>query len=473
MYFSNLYYTNIFLLTFSSLLFLGLSQVFNLYNITTRFTNFLNSIKKTFILVVYLLSFFLISIFLVHDFNTKFFYLPLLQNQTMHIIDSMSVVMILLCYIIGFVSCTTLGDRLWIYNINASVYLIYFPAIILLFCQAHSILELFLYYELLMLPSVYLVYKLGYTKKSYQANVYFFVWTQLGSLIVFAGVCYINLVHGVTTFDFLRNCIFTEFEKSVLFYLFFFGFGVKTPIWPFHFWLTKVHVEAPSGFSIFLSGFLVKTALYCFYKFSLVLNINSIPVLSLIICLLGIFDASLKMWGQVDIKKLIAYATIQEMNCIYFLLCLGDSWSLHIVTIFLFAHGILSALMFYIIELVYKRTNTRSSYKISGLSELYPNLTVIIWFMILIYMGLPGFLKFFVEVTFIAVLFEFNSILAIGSAIILMFVGGIGFIRQWLNVLYGHPGYPAVRLDLSKEEVIVSSILIFFSVASLPLLFFF
>jgi hypothetical protein len=54
-----------------------------------------------------------------------------------------------------------------------------------------------------------------------------------------------------------------------------------------------------------------------------------------------------------------------------------------------------------------------------------------------------------------------------------MFVGGIGFIRQWLNVLYGHPGYPAVRLDLSKEEVIVSSILIFFSVASLPLLFFF
>ncbi len=381
--------------------------------------------------------------------------------------------MILLCYIIGFISCTTLGDRLWIHNINASVYLIYFPGIILLFCQAHSLLELFLYYELLMLPSVYLVYKLGYTKKSYQANVYFFIWTQLGSLIVFAGVCYINLVHGVTTFDFLRNCVFTEFEKNVLFYLFFFGFGIKTPIWPFHFWLTKVHVEAPSGFSIFLSGFLVKTALYCFYKFSLILNINSIPVFSLIICLLGIFDASLKMWGQVDIKKLIAYATIQEMNCIYFLLCLGDSWSIHIVTVFLFAHGVLSALMFYIIELIYKRTNTRSSYKISGLSELYPSLAIVIWSMILIYMGLPCFLKFFVEVAFIAVLFEFNSVLAVCSAIILMIVGGIGFIRQWLNILYGHPGYPAVRLDLSKEELTVSSILIFFSMVSLPLLFFF
>jgi nitrate reductase NapE component len=88
-------------------------------------------------------------------------------------------------------------------------------------------------------------------------------------------------------------------------------------------------------------------------------------------------------------------------------------------------------------------------------------------------MGLPCFLKFFVEVAFIAVLFEFNSVLAVCSAIILMIVGGIGFIRQWLNILYGHPGYPAVRLDLSKEELTVSSILIFFSMVSLPLLFFF
>ena len=146
---------------------------------------------------------------------------------------------------------------------------------------------------------------------------------------------------------------------------------------------------------------------------------------------------------------------------------------MRIVIIFLFAHGMLSALMFYIIELVYKRTSTRSTYKISGLSELYPNLSVVIWIMILMYMGLPCFLKFFVEVSFIAVIFEFNSVIAIFSAIILMFIGGIGFIRQWLNILYGHPGYPEVRLDLSKEETTVVGILTFFSVASLPLLFFF
>jgi NADH:ubiquinone oxidoreductase subunit 4 (subunit M) len=45
-------------------------------------------------------------------------------------------------------------------------------------------------------------------------------------------------------------------------FLFFIGFGVKIPVWPFHYWLTRVHVEASTGFSIFLSGFLVKAAVF-------------------------------------------------------------------------------------------------------------------------------------------------------------------------------------------------------------------
>jgi formate hydrogenlyase subunit 3/multisubunit Na+/H+ antiporter MnhD subunit len=84
-------------------------------------------------------------------------------------------------------------------------------------------------------------------------------------------------------------------------------------------------VEAPSGFSIFLSGFLVKSAVYCFYKFTSVLGGGNIPALCIVICVLGVLDASVKMWGQIDIKKLIAYATVQEMNIIYLLFVWGDA----------------------------------------------------------------------------------------------------------------------------------------------------
>jgi formate hydrogenlyase subunit 3/multisubunit Na+/H+ antiporter MnhD subunit len=83
-------------------------------------------------------------------------------------------------------------------------------------------------------------------------------------------------------------------------------------------------VEAPSGFSIFLSGFLVKSAVFCFYKLILIFNIQCFYLLPVIICIIGMFDASIKMWSQTDIKKLIAYATVQEMNIIFLLFNLGD-----------------------------------------------------------------------------------------------------------------------------------------------------
>lgn len=68
---------------------------------------------------------------------------------------------------------------------------------------------------------------------------------------------------------------------------------------------------------MFLSGFLVKTAVYGFYKITILLGNNVNTTFFLTICIIGIIDSSLKMWGQTDLKKLVAYCTIQEMNLIY------------------------------------------------------------------------------------------------------------------------------------------------------------
>jgi len=91
----------------------------------------------------------------------------------------------------------------------------------------------------------------------------------------------------------LKN--FTRLERNVLYLALFVGFGIKLPIFPFHYWLTKVHVEAPAGFSMFLSGFLVKTAYYCFYILSLIfssLELNKIVFFWVCVC---VVEASIKM----------------------------------------------------------------------------------------------------------------------------------------------------------------------------------
>lgn len=72
---------------------------------------------------------------------------------------------------------------------------------------------------------------------------------------------------------------------------------------------------------MYLSGFLVKTALYGFYKLVNLLGLELNSILFSTVCLLGIIDSSLKMWGQTDLKKLVAYGTIQEMNIIYLVFC--------------------------------------------------------------------------------------------------------------------------------------------------------
>jgi len=119
------------------------------------------------------------------------------------------------------------------------------------------------------------------------------------------------------------------------------------PIWPLHYWLTKTHVEAPSGFSIYLSGFLVKSALFGFYKLTNILCGDFNTSFFITITMVGVIDASLKMWGQTDLKKLVAYGTIQEMNLIFLVFCWGDTNAISSGILFTVTHSFLSALMFF------------------------------------------------------------------------------------------------------------------------------
>ena len=145
---------------------------------------------------------------------------------------------------------------------------------------------------------------------------------------------------------------------------------------------------------MYLSGFLVKTALYGFYKLTNLLgnDLNSIFFTTIII--LGILDASMKMWGQTDIKKLVAYCTIQEMNIIYLAFCWGDTYSIIGGIIFCITHGFLSGLMFYLVDCIQRRYSSRSVIEISGILTKTPSLGIAIILMCILYSGLPGTLKF-------------------------------------------------------------------------------
>jgi formate hydrogenlyase subunit 3/multisubunit Na+/H+ antiporter MnhD subunit len=193
--------------------------------------------------------------------------------------------------------------------------------------------------------------------------------------------------------------------------------------------LTKTHVEAPTGFSIFLSGFLVKSAIYGFYRFSNLLGGHMDILIGGVICFLGVLDASIKMWHQGDLKKLVAYGTVQEMNLIYLAFCFGDSFFLLGGVFFCITHAFLSGLFFYLVDCVHRRYNTRSVAEISGILHTTPNLGIVILFGVILYSGFPGTLKFVSELYIFLGLLEscfFSCIILLYGA---NFLGILGFSK--------------------------------------------
>lgn len=153
--------------------------------------------------------------------------------------------------------------------------------------------------------SAILIYYFSPNIRAKIITTYFIFWTQLGSFFIFLAIILINKKTNSTNFFFLKNFNYSFLIQTLLF----FGFGIKIPVWPFSFWITKTHVEVNTSFSIFLSGILVKVALIGLNKFYFIFN-SEYNFIFYSFIIYSILDASFKLINQTDFKKTIAYLTI-------------------------------------------------------------------------------------------------------------------------------------------------------------------
>ena len=323
-------------------------------------------------------------------------------------------------------------------------FFLFFIPLIYIFINTNNSVIFFIVYELFLVPSYFIIKFYSPNRRSIYIANYFLIWTQLGSFLVLIGL--LSAVYSSKKFNF--NCLeLTSYESILIF----FGFGVKVPIWPFHYWLTKTHTEAPTFFSIYLSGFLVKTALFGIWVF-VFYNKNINFIIYFIFISIGIFDASMKMWVQVDIKKLVAFATIQEMNLILLLMLVSNYNSIKFTFFFILAHTLLSSIFFYIVDVIYKRYGTRSVYSINGLINNTPYLSFLIIFSCILFSGLPFTLKFIVEIYLFTQIVSINSLFTFLLILVSNWIAIVSFTKHWYSLLFG--GSSLKRIDLNKKEII-------------------
>lgn len=376
----------------------------------------------------------------LYDIKLNFFKENSTINYFEHFIvfsSSFSDAILILSFLTGLICLELLGLKNLFKNINNISLFYMFNFFVVIMVTSNNLLIMFISFEFIFLPTMYFVYKLGYSKKIDKANEILFYWTLLGSFLVLCSLSYIYFNYNTLNYIFLQKIQMTNLESQILFFLFLIGFGIKIPLAPFHFWLLKVHVESPTAFSIFLSGFLVKSALYClFMLLTLFNNINNYLLLSIWI-FYSLIVATVGLARQTDIKKLIAWATVQEMTFMLLFIIFKQMFLTHTCILFIILHGLMSSYMFYIVDMLQRRFKTRSLLYIKGLHLILPKMTKHIWFLILLFSGFPLTAKFFIEWNLIALMVETNFLILIYVILFVNFAGAIFFCKVLFTIIYG------------------------------------
>lgn len=351
--------------------------------------------------------------------------------------SSFSDAILILSFITGLICLELLGLKNLLKTVNNISLFYIFNFFVVLMVSTSNMLVMFISFEFIFLPTMYFVFKLGYAKKIDKSNEILFYWTLFGSFLILCTFGYLYYNFNTLNYIYLQQQSISKLESQIIFIIFLLGFGIKIPLAPFHFWLLKVHVESPTAFSIFLSGFLVKSALYCLFMLvTLFNNVHNYFILTGWI-FFSLIVATLGLARQTDIKKLIAWATVQEMTFMLLFLIFKQIFLTHTCILFIILHGLMSSYMFYIVDMLQRRFKTRSLIFIKGLHLLLPKMTKHIWFLILLFSGFPLTAKFFIEWNLIALMVETQYSVLIYVILFINFAGAIFFCKVMFTIIYG------------------------------------
>ena len=320
-----------------------------------------------------------------------------------------------------------------------------------------SMIIFFFSYEMLLVPSFFILYKFAKTRRCVEAAYLMFFWTQFGALFLILAFLYLFFICGNSTFSSISNTYLSPFEVNFIFVCMIMGFGVKLPIWPFYGWLPKAHVEASTNFSIFLSGVLVKFAFFGLLKCLISVQLEPTFIYIYPFLTIGIVDAVLKLFYQIDLKKLVAYSTVVEMHWLTICVVSGQSNLMLASFCMLISHALLSTNSFLLVDAIARRFKTRLITEISGINFLCPKLFLCALLNTLIFLGFPGSIFFVSEFLFFSFFIDLFPLLSIFLLIFLYLLGPTFFFRSWMNSLFGFSNALTLRLpaDLSIREFVL------------------
>jgi NADH-quinone oxidoreductase subunit M len=269
------------------------------------------------------------------------------------------------------------------------------------FFIALDLFTLFFFLEVAVIPKFLLIGIWGSGKKEYSA-MKLALMLMAGSALVFVGLA--GVYFNTNSFDLIQIAeMDIPVEVQKLFFPFaFIGFGIFTALFPFHTWVPDGHSSAPTAASMFLAGISMKLGGYGCLRVATYLMPDAAYEYSTIIivlaCIAILYGAFATMM-QTDLKYINAYSSVS--HCGFVLLGIGmlTKTAIDGAVIQMVSHGLMTALFFAVIGMIYDRTHTRQVAQLGGLMKMMPFISTVFVIAGLCSLGLPGFSGFVAEMT--------------------------------------------------------------------------
>lgn len=317
-------------------------------------------------------------------------------------VDGISIAMLLLSSVIVFTGIFTS----WKIAPLAKEYFIWFCLLsigVFGFFISTDLFTMFMFYEIALIPMFLLIGVWGTGKKEYAA-MKLTLMLMGGSALLLVGILGIYFSSGagsMNILDIAQRHIPTELQRW-FFPLTFIGFGVLGALFPFHTWSPDGHASAPTAVSMLHAGVLMKLGGYGCFRVAIFLMPEAAKELSWIFIILtgiSVVYGAYSAIVQTDLKYINAYSSVSHCGLVLFAILMLNQTAMTGAVLQMLSHGLMTALFFALIGMIYGRTHTRDIREMGGLMKVMPFLGVCYVIAGLASLGLPGLSGFVAEMT--------------------------------------------------------------------------
>ncbi len=270
-----------------------------------------------------------------------------------------------------------------------------------------DLFAMFMFYEVALIPMYLLIGVWGSGNKNYSAMKLTLMLMGGSAFLMLGliGIYYHSSADGHLTWNILeiaRNNSISTGWQHFLFPMTFVGFGVLGAMFPFHTWSPDGHASAPTAVSMLHAGVLMKLGGYGCFRVAIYLMpqaANDLAWIFLVLTGISVVYGAFSACVQTDLKYINAYSSVSHCGLVLFAILMLNTTAMTGAIMQMLSHGLMTALFFALIGMIYGRTHTRDIRQMGGLMKIMPYLAVCYVIAGMASLGLPGLSGFVAEMT--------------------------------------------------------------------------